>query len=184
MSASFYGLKGMAMPKTAADRWRSAAQRFWEAAIFPLLALILVGLCVVVTTLLGTVVDPKSTWSAWQAQLFLWVVSPSLALAAGLLVGRMMRNSEWSNGLWKLGLIWIPAFVLATVALSSLVFFLPVNPLGPTDQASARAMLSAFLYLSAWGVGVPLGLVAGLWLVARGSEDVSRTAASNVHRRG
>jgi hypothetical protein len=163
------------MPKTGSDGSRSIAQRIWEATIFPLLALILIGLCVVVTTFLGTLVDPKSDWLAWQAQLFLWVTSVPLALAAGFVVGRVMRRSAWSARLWRLGLFWIPVFVLITIGLSSLVFFLPVNPLGSADQASAKAMLNAALYLSAWGVGVPVGLVVGLWLAARVDDGAART---------
>ena len=102
--------------------------------------------------------DPEFPSTAWHIALLWWSVSVPLALCAGLIVGRAVRESEWGRRLWLAALGWTPAFLVFAIVFSMAAADDPAM----LATTSAGPFWEPFWTFSAWGMGVPLMIAAGL----------------------
>jgi hypothetical protein len=157
------------------------ARSKWDAVIVPVVLLILLALCYMVTTFAGSVLDPQAHWSEWEVVLLLWLVSAPLSLLAGLALGRVV-DTERCERLFRSGRVWLVVFALITIAASVTIALLPARPLEPPKGSAFDQMLGIGIFLSGWMVGVPLGMAVGLWLAVRRLAGVVPNAPTK-HRK-
>ncbi len=170
------------MARIAKQKNPAPARSKWDAVIVPVVLLILLALCYMVTTFAGSVLDPQAHWSEWEVVLVLWVVSAPASLLAGLVLGRVVGDGERCERLFRGSRVWLVVFTLITVAASVTIALLPARPLEPAEGSAFNQMLGIAAFLSGWTVGVPLGMAVGLWLAVRRLESVVANAPSR-HRK-
>jgi hypothetical protein len=158
----------------------------WGAVIVTTLVLAVIALSDLVSLWIAGLLDPSFSDPefprvAWQTAFLWWSVSVPLALCAGLIVGRVVRESELGHRLWLAALGWTPVFLVFAIVFSMAAADDPAM----LTTTSAGPFWESFWTFSAWGMGVPLMIAAGLKLATsrRGGvvEPRHRAGSRTLH---
>ena len=167
--------KGGRVSRVAKQEGLSSAPTRWEGVVFPAAFLGTAAVSFVAATLLASALDHDSLWPLWGLAVLYWLTCASLSVPTGVVLGHVVGDGAWLGRLVRSGRIWVIALTSLTIVLSVLIPLRGphVRPLG---EPVVNEMFQVAVFLSGWGMGVPLGLLSGLWLAARRRAGVVEQA--------